>query len=78
MLRSRARRSPSRSTAPRQQTLEAALDWSYDLLSEPEQRLLRALAIFPAGFDQEAAAAVCPDGGLERLLAQQDQVRVTL
>jgi predicted ATPase/DNA-binding winged helix-turn-helix (wHTH) protein len=47
-----------RTALPRHQTLRAALDWSYELLPEPEQRLLRRLSIFPAGFTLEAAAAV--------------------
>ena len=40
------------------------LDWSHDLLPETEQRLLRRLAIFPAGFTLEAVAAVMIDSGL--------------
>ena len=38
----------SRTALPRQQTLRALIDWSYDLLSEPEQRVLRACPSFPA------------------------------
>ena len=54
-------------TAPaRQQTLKASLDWSYDLLSPPEQILFRRLAIFIGGFDLAAAEAVCSGDGLER------------
>ena len=45
-----------RTTIPRHRTLRAALDWSYELLSAEEQRLLRHLAVFPAGFTFEAAA----------------------
>ena len=45
-----------RTAIPRHRTLRAALDWSYELLSEEEQRLLRHLAVFPAGFTFEAAA----------------------
>jgi predicted ATPase len=49
-----------RSIAPtRQQTLRATLDWSYDLLSEPEQRLLGRLAVFAGGWALDAAEAVC-------------------
>src|SRR5215468_2903614 len=48
---------------PQHQTLRATLDWSYDLLSEPEQCLLRRLAVFPAGFTLEAATAVTRDLG---------------
>src|SRR4029077_17212637 len=40
-----------------------ALDWSYELLPEPERRLLRRLAVFPAGFTLEATTAVMSDGG---------------
>jgi len=42
-------------------TLRAALDWSYQLLTVPEQRLLRQLAVFPASFSFEAAQAVGAD-----------------
>jgi predicted ATPase/DNA-binding CsgD family transcriptional regulator len=48
-------------TAPaRQQTLRAAVDWSYELLSEPEQILLRRLSAF-AGWNLEMAEQVCAD-----------------
>jgi predicted ATPase/DNA-binding winged helix-turn-helix (wHTH) protein len=50
-----------RTALPRQQTLRATIDWSYDLLSETEQLLLRHLAVFPAGFTLDAAAAVIKD-----------------
>jgi len=50
----------SRTAMPRQQTLRAALDWSYDLLSDAEQTVLRRLAAFEGGFTMEAAEAVCP------------------
>jgi predicted ATPase/DNA-binding winged helix-turn-helix (wHTH) protein len=53
-----------RTALPRHQTLHAALDWSYDLLTEAERRLLRRSAIFPAGFTAEAAAAVLDDAEL--------------
>lgn len=45
----------------RQQTLLATIAWSYDLLSEQEQSLLRRLAVFRGGHTLEAAAAVCAD-----------------
>jgi predicted ATPase len=47
-----------RTALRRHQTLRATLDWSYELLPDSEQRLLRHLAVFPAGFTLEAAAAV--------------------
>jgi predicted ATPase/DNA-binding SARP family transcriptional activator len=47
-----------RTVLPRHQTLRAALDWSYDLLSEPECVLLQQLSVFAGGFTLEAAEAV--------------------
>jgi predicted ATPase len=47
-----------RTALPRQQTLRSTIDWSYELLPELERRLLRHLAVFPAGFELDAAAAV--------------------
>jgi hypothetical protein len=43
---------------PRNQTLRATLDWSYELLSEPERVILRRIAIFAGAFGLEAASAV--------------------
>jgi len=54
-----------RTALPRHQTLRAALDWSYELLPEAERRLLRHLAIFPAGFTLEATEAVMSDRGYD-------------
>lgn len=48
----------SRTAPGRQQTLKATLDWSFDLLSPVEQLLLGRLAVFPNGFDLEAAESV--------------------
>lgn len=45
----------------RQQTLQAALDWSYDLLDETEQLLLRRLSVFAGSFALRAAENVCTD-----------------
>jgi predicted ATPase/DNA-binding winged helix-turn-helix (wHTH) protein len=47
-----------RTALPRQQTLRATLDWSYELLAEPERVVLRRLAVFAGVFDLEAASAV--------------------
>jgi predicted ATPase/DNA-binding winged helix-turn-helix (wHTH) protein len=55
-----------RTALPRHRTLRATLDWSYDLLPEAERQLLRRLAIFPAGFALDAAAAVMADTALDR------------
>ncbi len=46
----------------RHRTLRAAMDWSYDLLSEDERTLLDRLAVFAGGFSLAAAAAVALDG----------------
>jgi len=56
-----------RTAVPRHQTLRATIDWSYELLSEEEQCLLRHLAVFPAGFALEAATAVMSDTGRDGL-----------
>jgi predicted ATPase/transcriptional regulator with XRE-family HTH domain/Tfp pilus assembly protein PilF len=48
----------SRAALPRQQTLRALIDWSYDLLSHDEQWLLARLAVFRGGFTLEAVEAV--------------------
>ena len=47
-----------RTALPRHRTLRATLDWSYELLPEPERVVLRRLAIFAGGFTEEAASAV--------------------
>lgn len=49
----------SRNVMPRQQTLQATVDWSFSLLSEPERETLLRLAVFAGGFELEAAEAVC-------------------
>ena len=52
----------SRTALPRQQTLRATIDWSYDLLPSAEQALLRRLSVFVGGWALEAAEVVCADG----------------
>ena len=56
----------SRTAVPRQRTLEATIDWSYDLLDEPERRLLCRLSVFPAGWTLDAAEDVCAGEPIER------------
>jgi predicted ATPase/class 3 adenylate cyclase len=53
----------SRSALPRQQTLQALVDWSWNLLSEEDQRLLGRLSVFSGGWTLEAAASVTASAG---------------
>jgi predicted ATPase/DNA-binding CsgD family transcriptional regulator len=55
----------SRSAAMRHQTLRATLDWSYQLLSEPERIALRRLAVFSGGWTLAAAEEVISGEGIE-------------
>jgi predicted ATPase/class 3 adenylate cyclase/DNA-binding CsgD family transcriptional regulator len=55
----------ARTSVRRQQTLRASVDWSHELLSEPERLLFRRLAVFLGGFDLDAAQAVA-GGEVER------------
>ncbi len=54
----------SRTAMPRQQTLRSLIDWSYDLLHEPEKRLLQSLSAFAGGWTLQAAASVCAGNGI--------------
>ncbi|WP_093617314.1 AfsR/SARP family transcriptional regulator [Streptomyces indicus] len=51
--------SGSRTVLPRQQTLRAVVDWSWDLLDEKERTFLREVSVFAGGWDLPAAEAVC-------------------
>ncbi|MGZ8812789.1 MAG: ATP-binding protein, partial [Mycobacterium sp.] len=55
----------ARGAHPRQQSLSATIDWSYQLLSEPEQALFARLSVFAGGFDIDAAHGVCGDEGAD-------------
>jgi predicted ATPase/DNA-binding SARP family transcriptional activator len=57
--------SGSRTALPRHQTLRAAIDWSYDLLSDKEPDLFRRLAVFAGGCTLEEAQAVCSGEAIE-------------
>ncbi|HET6866384.1 MAG TPA: BTAD domain-containing putative transcriptional regulator [Solirubrobacteraceae bacterium] len=64
---------------PRQQTLEALIDWSYDLLNAEEQEMLERVSVFAGGFDLQSAEAVAGTGFdspfdvLDRLAALADK-----
>ncbi|MEF3115267.1 AfsR/SARP family transcriptional regulator [Streptomyces chrestomyceticus] len=54
--------SGSRTVLPRQQTLRAVVDWSWDLLDDAERAVLRRLSVFSGGCDLVVAEEVCGDG----------------
>ncbi|MDQ3926428.1 MAG: helix-turn-helix domain-containing protein [Actinomycetota bacterium] len=60
----------ARDIPDRQRTMRATLDWSHELLSEPERALFRSLSVFSGGFTLEAAEAVSSvgEGGAEDVL----------
>src|SRR5204863_5025891 len=53
-----------RTAMPRHQTLRATLDWSYELLTEPERVILRRLAVFAGVFSLETARAVASNDAI--------------
>jgi predicted ATPase/serine/threonine protein kinase/class 3 adenylate cyclase/Tfp pilus assembly protein PilF len=55
----------SRTAVPRQQTLRALVDWSYELLTESEKLLLQRLTVFGGSWSLEAAEQICAGEGLE-------------
>jgi predicted ATPase/class 3 adenylate cyclase len=57
----------SRTALERQQTLRAAVDWSYSLLTAPEQAVLGRLSVFAGSFDLAAAEAVAGSGAIDAL-----------
>ncbi|MGW0824666.1 AfsR/SARP family transcriptional regulator [Streptomyces sp. NPDC002845] len=59
--------SGSRTVLPRQQTLRAVVDWSWELLDEDEREVLRRLSVFAGGCDLAAAEAVCAPAALQAL-----------
>ncbi|MFF2778715.1 BTAD domain-containing putative transcriptional regulator [Streptomyces sp. NPDC058052] len=62
--------SGARTLLPRQQTLRAVVDWSWDLLDPAERTLLRRVSVFTGGWDLPAAEAVdapVPEGGTDTL-----------
>ena len=56
----------ARTALPRQQTLRAMIDWSYNLLAEQERILFRRLAVFVGGWTLEAAEDVCWGDGIDQ------------
>jgi predicted ATPase len=60
----------SRTALPRQQTLRALIDWSYDILSDDERALLRRFSVFASGWTFEAAEAIGSDLDVLNVLTQ--------
>jgi predicted ATPase/class 3 adenylate cyclase/DNA-binding XRE family transcriptional regulator/Tfp pilus assembly protein PilF len=56
----------ARTALPRHQTLRAMIDWSHELLTEPERVLLRRLSVFAGGWTLEAAESACGGEGIEK------------
>lgn len=54
-----------RDLTERQRTLRGAIQWSYDLLDEPQQKFFRSLSVFSGGWSFEAAEKVCDPGSLD-------------
>ncbi|WP_322656349.1 BTAD domain-containing putative transcriptional regulator [Streptomyces justiciae] len=65
--------SGSRTVLPRQQTLRAVVDWSWDLLDERERTVLREASVFAGGWDLAAAEAVCTGPAAELIGALVDK-----
>jgi predicted ATPase/transcriptional regulator with XRE-family HTH domain len=61
--------SGSRTALPKHQTLQASIDWSWHLLCDSEQTLLRRLSVFAGAFTMEAVSQVCTGDGIESLQA---------
>ncbi len=55
----------SRVALPRQQTLRALIEWSFDLLADQEKRLFERLSVFAGGFTMDAAERICSGEGIE-------------
>ncbi len=64
--------SARRTAPPRHSTLQATLEWSHDLLSTAEQKVLRRLAVFAGAFSMAAAESVVADGDI----AKEDVLRL--
>ncbi|MGP3771851.1 AfsR/SARP family transcriptional regulator [Streptomyces sp. SDT5-1] len=65
--------SGARTALPRQQTLRAVVDWSWDLLDAPERATLARLSVFSGGCDLPAAEAVCGPDALDTLASLVDK-----
>ena len=60
----------SRTALPRHQTLRAAIDWSYETLTDREKQLFRRLSTFAGGWTLDTASAVCGDASIDEHIVQ--------
>lgn len=70
--------SERRSAPPQQRTVRATVEWSYKVLSPPEQETFRSLAVFAGGFDGNAALSVAPTISLDVLARIVDKSLVAV
>jgi len=56
-----------RAALPRQQTMRALIDWSYDLLAENERAVLQRLSVFAGGFSADDAASICAQDDMDEI-----------
>src|SRR4030095_4338603 len=64
--RSMSRLARGGATGGRHQTLDATIGWSYELLSNYEQKLFRRLSVFESGWTFDSCVAICADAGTDR------------
>ena len=68
----------SRTSLPRHRTLRATMEWSFALLAEREQEVLRRLSVFAGGFTLDAAEAVCGEDVLDEVAALVDKSLIVM
>lgn len=64
----------SRTALPRQQTLRSLIDWSYDLLTDPEKRFLSRLSVFSGGWSLTSAEEICANKATALHSQDEDEV----
>ena len=68
----------TRTSLPRHRTLRATMEWSFALLAEREQVVLRRLAVFAGGFTLDAAESVCGEDVLDEIAALVDKSLIVM
>ncbi|MET0133737.1 MAG: BTAD domain-containing putative transcriptional regulator, partial [Kibdelosporangium sp.] len=70
-------RGATRDAPQRHQTLQAVIDWSWNLLEPEAQQAMRALSVFPGGFSADSAQHLLGDAGVLEQLVDQSLLKVT-